>query len=98
MSTRRSVSATGSWVRSRGSMRPSNQGWDTRPGRTTGRPGARPSSLVRFASVGCVTAADPTSSQSLPDPVAGPAFGHGLATVAGTDGTGEVLDVWYPAP
>ena len=49
-----------------------------------------------FASVGRVTADSQPSSA--PTPVSGPAFGHGIATVAGTDGTGEVLDTWFPAP
>jgi len=37
------------------------------------------------------TAADPT-------PTSGAAWGYGLATFAGTEGEGGVLDTWYPSP
>lgn len=50
--------------------------------------------LEDFASVGRVTAPEPTAPDTLPHK----AFGHGIATLAGTGEGGDVLDTWYPAP
>jgi 2,3,4,5-tetrahydropyridine-2-carboxylate N-succinyltransferase len=48
--------------------------------------------VVRFGSVGGVT--DTASAASAPRS----AWGYGLATFAGTEGEGGVLDTWYPSP
>jgi 2,3,4,5-tetrahydropyridine-2-carboxylate N-succinyltransferase len=42
--------------------------------------------------------ARPTRDPSTPTPVSGGAWGYGLATYAGTEGEGGVLDTWYPSP
>jgi 2,3,4,5-tetrahydropyridine-2-carboxylate N-succinyltransferase len=38
------------------------------------------------------------SAATAPEPVAGSAWGYGLATYAGTEGEGGVLDTWFPSP
>jgi 2,3,4,5-tetrahydropyridine-2-carboxylate N-succinyltransferase len=48
--------------------------------------------LPRFASFARVTSTDPT------DLTPRTAFGYGVATLAGAEGQGPVLDTWYPAP
>jgi 2,3,4,5-tetrahydropyridine-2-carboxylate N-succinyltransferase len=41
---------------------------------------------------------DQQTDAARPEPVSGPAWGFGLATFAGTEGEGGVLDPWYPNP
>ena len=42
--------------------------------------------------------ASPDATVTAPSPVTGEAWGYGLATFAGTEGEGGVLDTWYPFP
>jgi 2,3,4,5-tetrahydropyridine-2,6-dicarboxylate N-succinyltransferase len=39
-----------------------------------------------------------TAAQTAPTPAPTTAWGYGLATYAGTEGEGGVLDTWYPSP
>ena len=39
-----------------------------------------------------------TAAQTAPAPAPAGAWGYGLATYAGTEGEGGVLDTWYPSP
>jgi 2,3,4,5-tetrahydropyridine-2-carboxylate N-succinyltransferase len=68
-------------------------------------PGGQPerSASVRLGSVAQVTdteqtPADPASATPAPTPAPTSAWAFGLATFAGIDGEGGVLDTWYPTP
>ena len=57
-----------------------------------------PCVLSDFASVALVTESNQPPQATAPETDERTAWAFGLATFAGTDGEGGVLDTWFPAP